>query len=478
MKGTSKSPQDENTSRKTSVREEGSAQTGTGSRDLPAPVLGGYLTLAKIALRNLNRQKKRSFLLGGAIAFGVLIVTVINGFTGSFVINVSENFSNILAGHIFIQGIEKNEEGKTTDIIRDDSILLEAVKTIDIPYRYITRRSEFRGTLMFQGTSVSQTVVGAEWGEESLLRERLVLVEGSFENLLEDPRGIILSDKIAEHLKVELGERITVRMRTSAGQENVGEFRLAAISHDPGFLGALSAYGSLCYINELLAVDCDEYMTFGILLERLSDIDRYAAPMYSELEAKLNMFSRKQDAEDGRNPVTAMFEQSDEEEWTGTKYRFYTLNEVLSEADQIVRILNTTGLVILLILFFIIMVGITNTFRMIMIERVKEIGTMRALGMQRPEVRNLFLLEALLLSMGGWLVGILLATVAMIILSMIFWGFDSPIFILLKNGYMTFKLVPRQVLLHFGVVALLTVLAALIPARKAANMHPVEALRS
>ena len=103
---------------------------------------------------------------------------------------------------------------------------------------------------------------------------------------------------------------------------------------------------------------------------------------------------------------------------------------------------------------------------------------MRALGMQRPEVRNLFLLEALLLSMGGWLAGILLATVAMIILSMIFWGFDSPIFILLKNGYMTFKLVPRQVLLHFGVVALLTVLAALIPARKAANMHPVEALRS
>jgi len=63
------------------------------------------MKLLVIALRNLNRQKKRSFLLGGAIAFGILIVTVINGFTGSFILNVSENFSNILAGHIFIQGI-------------------------------------------------------------------------------------------------------------------------------------------------------------------------------------------------------------------------------------------------------------------------------------------------------------------------------------------------------------------------------------
>jgi len=47
-----------------------------------------------------------------------------------------------------------------------------------------------------------------------------------------------------------------------------------------------------------------------------------------------------------------------------------------------------------------------------------------------------------------------------------------------KNGYMTFRLVPHQVLLHFGVVAVLTVFAAFLPARKAANMHPVEALRA
>ena len=60
----------------------------------------------RISFKNLSRQKKRSFLLGSAIAFGVLIITLINGFTGSFVENVGENFSHIFAGHIFIDGID------------------------------------------------------------------------------------------------------------------------------------------------------------------------------------------------------------------------------------------------------------------------------------------------------------------------------------------------------------------------------------
>ncbi|HUX52215.1 MAG TPA: hypothetical protein VMW73_15580, partial [Spirochaetia bacterium] len=75
-----------------------------------------------MALRNLNRQKKRSFLLGGAIAFGLMIVTIINGFTGSFVQNVDENFSHLFAGHIFITGTEKLANGRRVSIIRDDAL--------------------------------------------------------------------------------------------------------------------------------------------------------------------------------------------------------------------------------------------------------------------------------------------------------------------------------------------------------------------
>ena len=153
-------------------------------------------------------------------------------------------------------------------------------------------------------------------------------------------------------------------------------------------------------------------------------------------------------------------------------------NQPANRLFWVVNILNTTGIIILVILFFIIMVGITNTFRMIMIERTKEIGTMRALGMQKDGIMRLFLIEALLLSMGGAILGLVFAGFAMFILSRIFWGLDSVIFILLKNGFMTFRLIPLQILIHFSIVAGLTLVAAFFPARKASLMHPVDALRA
>ncbi len=59
------------------------------------------------------------------------------------------------------------------------------------------------------------------------------------------------------------------------------------------------------------------------------------------------------------------------------------INQIMEPVEQMVGVLNKVGLIIFLILLLVTMVGITNTFRMIMIERTREIGTMRAFGMQR-----------------------------------------------------------------------------------------------
>jgi putative ABC transport system permease protein len=435
-----------------------------------------------IALRNLNRQKRRSFLLGGAIAFGITIVTLINGFAGSFVENVSENFSNLLAGHIFVEGVEKTDTGREYRRIADADTLLEIVTELEMPVTFFSRRSEFTGALIFQGESIRQSIVGVDWAEEQYFRERLVLVEGSFDNMLRvndrgERNGVIITEAIAEALNVEVGDRILSRMRTVVGQQNVGEFVLAGISYDPGLFGQLAAYADLSYVNELLTLERDQSQTVGIFLTDIGLIDNEAERYFEQLSRRVNVFERDTQ-EEGENPVEALFEQADEQTWTGVKYRLYTLNDVLSEVDEIVRLLNGAALVILLILFVIIMVGITNTFRMIMYERVKEIGTMRALGMQRPRVQILFLLEALLLAMGGVIAGLVFAGIVMLILSQINLGLDSGIFILLKNGYFTFTLRPLQVLMNAGIVAGLTILAAFLPSRKAALMPPVDALRA
>ena len=105
--------------------------------------------------------------------------------------------------------------------------------------------------------------------------------------------------------------------------------------------------------------------------------------------------------------------QAKKETWSGIKYRVFTLNDMLQQVQQIVNVLNSASLVILIVLFLIIMVGITNTFRIIMYERIREIGTMRSIGMQREEVRGLFLFEATFLAVGGVLAGIILALIIM-----------------------------------------------------------------
>jgi putative ABC transport system permease protein len=440
------------------------------------------MMLIIIALRNLSRQKRRTFLLGGAIAFGIVIVTLINGFAGSFVDNVSENFSQLLAGHIFVAGTERFEDGRERMVINDDQVLLDALESAGAPVRTVSRRSEFTGAMMFQGMSVRQSVVGVDWEREVFFRERLVLLEGSFDNMLiendkGERNGLIVTRDIADRLNVQIGDRVVSRMRTIDGQQNVGEFVVAAISHDPGLFGQLSAYADLRYVNELLLIDPGSYQTLGIFLESLEQIDETIDPYYEELSSDVQLYDRPTE-DDERNPVEQMFEDDVDEEWTGNRYRVYTLNDLLSEVDQIVNLLNGAALVILLVLFVIIMIGITNTFRMIMYERVREIGAMRALGMQRSRVLGSFLLEALFLALGGVILGLAIAAIVMLILSGINLGLDSPIFILLKNGYFTFRVLPLQVLLNTFVVASLTIVAAFFPSRKAARLEPVDALRS
>lgn len=429
-----------------------------------------------MALRNLNRQKKRTFLLGGAIAFGLMIVTLLNGFAGSFIENVGENFSHLLAGHIFLDGVEKLPSGRSVYRIQDEKILMQALADLQIPYSDISERSEFSGTLIFEGESVRQNITGTDWQKETFFRERLILKEGSFDNLSE-PQGIILSENIARKLDVEIGDRMLVQLTTATGQQNVGEFSLAAIIVDPGLFGSISAYANRSYVNELLNLKEDEYVTLGIFLEDMNQIDFWAEKLYLYLQDKVQLFSRDAGKAD-ENPFAAIINQTKEEEWQGTKYRLYTLNDILAEVQEVVQVLNIASLIFLIILFIVIMVGVTNTFRMVMFERIKEIGTMRALGMQRGEVKTLFLLEAFFLALGGALAGLLASGVVMLILSQIFWGVDSPIFILLKNGYMTFRLSFLQVLLNIVIVLFMTLLAAFFPAKNAAKLEPAVALRT
>ena len=434
------------------------------------------MELIKLALRNLSRQKKRTFLLAGAIAFGIMIVTVINGFVGAFVSNISENFANLAAGHIFIQGVEKSPSGKEYDIIRDDSTLLAAAKEVGIPAKYITKRSSFQGTIVFAGKTAQLTIDGVDFAGETFLPERLVFTSGGMQGM-SGKLGLIISEPIAKRLDVQVGDRVLVEMKTYTGQNNVGDFAIAGITVDPGILGSMAGYANKAYVNELLNLEPDAYQSLGFYLPSLAGMDKYGSALYESLRKKAQVFERGT-ADEQQNYVRAMMNQAKKETWSGIKYRVFTLNDMLQQVQQIVNVLNSASLVILIVLFLIIMVGITNTFRIIMYERIREIGTMRSIGMQREEVRGLFLFEATFLAVGGVLAGIILALIIMGGISLANFGLNSPLFIILKNGHMTFRVPFLRTVFDVVIVAALTLAAAFFPARNAARLDPAVALRT
>ena len=99
--------------------------------------------------------------------------------------------------------------------------------------------------------------------------------------------------------------------------------------------------------------------------------------------------------------------------WRSTVIDVRTMYETAEQILKLEGVLNLITLVAVLVLFFIILIGVVNTLRMTIRERTREIGTVRAIGMQRTDVRNVFILETLLLAFFASVAGVVLAFLAM-----------------------------------------------------------------
>jgi putative ABC transport system permease protein len=218
------------------------------------------------------------------------------------------------------------------------------------------------------------------------------------------------------------------------------------------------------------------YTTFQI---RLDSID--VAPAFAEKFKDLakETYAIKPPRTSNFNFSSNVFKlDASTQEWEGIRLEVTTVNEMLSGANMIVDGILIFSLIVFLVLLLITVIGILNTFRVILMERTVEIGTMRALGMQKPNVRSLILWEALFLSLLGFLGGFVMSIVVQFGLSLIPFGTTNPLSILLQNGHLNFRIELGSTLIILGMVVVATLLAALFPAIKAAKLEPAHALRT
>jgi putative ABC transport system permease protein len=108
-------------------------------------------------------------------------------------------------------------------------------------------------------------------------------------------------------------------------------------------------------------------------------------------------------------------------------------------------------------------IGIMNMMLTTVTERTREIGLRKAIGAKKKDISQQFLTEAVMLTFIGGVVGIILGCLAAFILSY----FDI---ISAKVSY-------QSIVLAFGVSAIIGIIFGYYPARRAAGLNPIEALR-
>jgi putative ABC transport system permease protein len=159
----------------------------------------------------------------------------------------------------------------------------------------------------------------------------------------------------------------------------------------------------------------------------------------------------------------------------GEGYQVQSLELILDQANRVFAVINVMLASVGGLALFVASLGIVNTMIMAIYERTREIGTMKAIGASRGDIRGLFMIEAGLIGLlggavgiiGGWLVGLLLNRV-------IGWYIEREALPIAATFFVT----PWWLALAaLGFAALVGIVAGLYPAARAARLDPLVALR-
>jgi putative ABC transport system permease protein len=151
-----------------------------------------------------------------------------------------------------------------------------------------------------------------------------------------------------------------------------------------------------------------------------------------------------------------------------------TWNELSPFYTKVKKMFDVIFAISFLIVFTIVVMSVVNTFTMAVMERTREIGTLRALGVKRRGIVSLFSLESVVLGVSGSAIGIALTLLVVVLV-----GWLEPTWIppqMARRVPLQIHLVPQFWLFSTGILVVLSMLSAIIPARKAAKMPITHAL--
>jgi ABC-type antimicrobial peptide transport system permease subunit len=412
--------------------------------------------IIRLSCKYLFRYRRRYLFLFFALSFGFGIVTAITAIKASMTQNVYDAAQSHYAGDVIVMGWEA---GSNVRYHLDKQSVDTVFQTIDesgIGVKHIVQRNLYsHGIIFFNGVSVDlKYLVGVDWENEKSYFDDLNYAAGSNRDL--DDKSIIISNPIAKALGAQAGDSIILEIENKWGQKDTAVFILAATVDDTSIFGFYKAFIPLGTMNRLIGFETGESGLAGIYLKNQNDVGKANETLQKLFSSKI------QTAGLMRN--RAEFESESEADWKGIRIFVMTIPIYLSGVAQVLDALNILIAFLYVMLLVIILVSAGVTYRLILHERIKEVGTMRSIGFYERDVRNVLLCEALLLGVvsiiAGFILALLFTRLAGILPVDRFPGFE----IFLKTGRLGAVFSSFEMTLNIAAIYIVLLIAVWFPA--------------
>lgn len=454
--------------------------------------------LSKIAFRSLGRNRRRSILTSMALAAGTLMLVFVHAFAnGLLEVLVLRNVDSRL-GAIQItlndsrqadntnHKTDNKTDNKTQDkTFIDDPQLREKIAAIK-GVRAITPRLHFGASLEIQqGTTKQNALVIVEAIDpvhEFLVcpQRRQDLVSGQHldhvDHVVHIDRGDRVDDATqAQSMPFLAGQNLATGIRQSIDDRNSNDKsnRSQAIltlqtfrKDDKGVPSAVSGQVSLAgVVNGSMFIESKRGVLLRledaqILLQKPNHIDTYAIAV-NDLD----------DVPRIRQEIRDILH-----DFSDTPYQVAAWDEVIPFLHDVLIRLRVILSGLTIIVFAVVGFGIVNTATMSVHERIREIGTMLAIGAQRRQILWLFIFESAVLGFVGGGVGVFAGSLLVLILNLVGIPLTPPGTALVQSVHPQYALGIN--VLIWGLAVLSSAVAAWHPAKQAAALSPADALRS
>jgi ABC-type lipoprotein release transport system permease subunit len=434
--------------------------------------------LFRVAIKNVFRQKKRSFTLGVNYAIVTFILVLLFSFSQGARVNITSNLVRSSAGHITISGQYIVSGRVYNGLLRTPEIIATTRRTLGADTQVLPRYL-LSSAVYYKGLSKRLSFVGIDTGMEQGFRDQITFAAGDWQGFVDGPNAVIIPQTTAEYFGLGYDEEVLISNRTRFGAFNTGTLKIKGIYTTNNFFIQNQVLAHLEFLRALDLAPEDAASTLYVYLPSTSGLADKRDRLIPALESIGFEVSKPKNDTEAVAAITAASPryELDKEGRDRERLTLATIDEVLGLVRNILNAVNGVGTLIAAIMLFIIAVSIFINLRMSINERLREIGTLRTIGMAAGGVTGLFMLESILLALIFSLIGTGAALAAAALLRfVIVLPLSGNAALFLNQGHL--MLVPRvtDILMIIAIITGFSALFSFFPARRGGKIRPVEAL--